>query len=101
MMNLSLAAAAVLLGAKVTGSSAVYSDAAESVVHLLAVLNIMRVGFKLIRDSLRGLLEEADPRVEQETAKRGLSYHNFRHRHWGRTHWAEFHLVFADPLSVG
>ena len=41
MMNLSLAAAAVLLGAKVTaavitGSSAVYSDAAESVVHLLA-----------------------------------------------------------------
>ena len=113
VMNLSLAVAAVLLGAKVTaavitGSSAVYSDAAESVVHLLAALNIMRVGFKLIRDSLRGLLDEADPKVEQEicelldqeTAKRGLSYHNFRHRHSGRTHWVEFHLVFADSLSV-
>ncbi|MEY4243882.1 MAG: hypothetical protein RLZZ245_1467, partial [Verrucomicrobiota bacterium] len=42
MMNLSLAAAVVLLAGKVTaaavtGSSAVYSDAAESVVHLLAV----------------------------------------------------------------
>ena len=42
MMNLSLAAAVLLLGAKVTAavitrSSAVYSDAAESVVHLLAV----------------------------------------------------------------
>ena len=42
MMGFSLAAAAVLLAAKVTaavvtGSSAVYSDAAESVVHLLAV----------------------------------------------------------------
>ena len=41
-MNLSLAAAVVPLGAKVTaavftGWSAVYSDAAESVVHLLAV----------------------------------------------------------------
>ena len=41
-MNLSLAVAVVLLGAKITaatitGSSAVYSDAAESVVHLLAV----------------------------------------------------------------
>ena len=42
MMNFSLAAALVLLGAKVTaavitGSSAIYSDAAESVVHFLAV----------------------------------------------------------------
>ena len=42
MMNFSLAAAVVLLGAKVTaavvtGSSAIYSDAAESVVHFLAV----------------------------------------------------------------
>ncbi|RYD18827.1 MAG: hypothetical protein EOP88_21210, partial [Verrucomicrobiaceae bacterium] len=41
-MNLSLAVAVLLLGVKVTaavvtGSSAVYSDAAESVVHLLAV----------------------------------------------------------------
>jgi divalent metal cation (Fe/Co/Zn/Cd) transporter len=42
IMNWSLAAAVVLLGAKVTaaivtGSSAIYSDAAESVGHLLAV----------------------------------------------------------------
>ena len=42
LMNYSLAAAAMLLGAKVTaaaltGSSAIYSDAAESVVHFLAV----------------------------------------------------------------
>ena len=42
MMNFSLAAAVLLLGAKVTaavvtGSSAIYSDAAESVVHFLAV----------------------------------------------------------------
>ena len=42
VMNLSLVAAVVLLGAKVTaavvtGSSAIYSDAAESVVHFLAV----------------------------------------------------------------
>ena len=42
VMNLSLAVAIVLLAAKVTaairtGSAAIYSDAAESVVHLLAV----------------------------------------------------------------
>ena len=42
VMNLSLWVAVLLLGTKVTaaaltGSSAIYSDAAESVVHLLAV----------------------------------------------------------------
>ena len=42
VMNLSLVAAILLLAAKVTaaaitGSSAIYSDAAESVVHFLAV----------------------------------------------------------------
>jgi cation diffusion facilitator family transporter len=75
----------------------------------LAALNILRVGFKLIRESLSGLLDEADPRVEREicelldreAGQRGLTYHNLRHRHSGRTHWVEFHLVFADDLTVG
>jgi cation diffusion facilitator family transporter len=76
---------------------------------MLAALNILRVGYKLIRESLGGLLDESDPAVEKdirnlldgEVAKLGLSYHNLRHRHSGRTHWVEFHLVFDDTLSVG
>ena len=76
---------------------------------ILAALNILRVGFKLIRESLGGLLDEADLKVQseicelldQQVAERGLSYHNLRYRHSGRTHWVEFHLVFADALSVG
>jgi cation diffusion facilitator family transporter len=76
---------------------------------MLAALNILRVGWKLIRDSLGGLLDETDPAMERhirdlldkEVAERGLSYHNFRHRHSGRTHWVEFHLVFDDSLTVG
>ena len=76
---------------------------------MLAALNILRVGYKLIRESLGGLLDEADPAMEKkicdlldvEVAKQGLSYHNFRHRHSGRTHWVEFHLVFDDHLTVG
>lgn len=75
----------------------------------LAALNILRVGYKLIRESLGGLLDESDPEVERrihalldrEVAARGLSYHNFRYRHSGRTHWVEFHLVFDDDLPVG
>jgi cation diffusion facilitator family transporter len=76
---------------------------------MLAALNILRVGYILIRESLGGLLDEADPAMEKkirdlldaEVSKRGLSYHNFRHRHSGRTHWVEFHLVFDDALTVG
>lgn len=81
----------------------------DPIAAVLAALNILRVGFKLIRESLGGLLDEADPKVEREirdllareVKQRGLSYHNFRHRHSGRTHWVEFHLVFDDALTVG
>lgn len=81
----------------------------DPVVAILVACNILRVGIRLIRESLGGLLDEADPLVEsrvrelldREVASMGLSYHNFRHRHSGRTHWVEFHLVFDDHLSVG
>lgn len=81
----------------------------DPIAAVLAALNIFRVGFKLIRESLGGLLDEADPEVEKqicellekEVSQRGLSYHNLRHRHSGRTHWVEFHLVFDDDLTVG
>lgn len=81
----------------------------DPIAAVLAALNIMRVGSVLIRESLGGLLDETDPKVEREICdlldremgNRGLSYHNFRHRHSGRTHWVEFHLVFDDALTVG
>lgn len=81
----------------------------DPIAAVLAALNILRVGIKLIRESLGGLLDEADLQVETrirelldgEVSKRGLSYHNLRHRHSGRTHWVEFHLVFDDDLTVG
>jgi cation diffusion facilitator family transporter len=81
----------------------------DPIAAILAALNILRVGYKLIRESLGGLLDESDPAIEKdirelldgEVAKLGLSYHNLRHRHSGRTHWVEFHLVFDDSLTVG
>lgn len=80
----------------------------DPICAILAALNILRIGLKLIRESLGGLLDEADPIIEQqsrdvldrETSGRGLAYHNFRHRHSGRAHWVEFHLVFPDDMSV-
>ena len=81
----------------------------DPVVAILVACNILRVGIRLMRESLGGLLDEADPLIEnrvrdlldREVKLMGLSYHNFRHRHSGRTHWVEFHLVFDDHLSVG
>ena len=81
----------------------------DPIAAVLASLNILRVGFKLIRESLGGLLDESNPLVERQicelldrqVSERGLSYHNLRCRHSGRTHWVEFHLVFDDDLSVG
>lgn len=75
----------------------------------LAAANILRIGYRLIRSSLGGLLDESDPDVERrirellerEVSSSGLSFHNLRHRCSGRTHWVEFHLVFEDTISVG
>jgi cation diffusion facilitator family transporter len=81
----------------------------DPIAAIIAALNILRVGFSLIRGSLGGLLDESDPDIERriralldaEVSRNGLSYHNLRHRHSGRTHWVEFHLVFDDHLTVG
>ena len=81
----------------------------DPIAAILAATNILRVGYKLIRESLGGLLDESDPIIEKrirhlleaEVSKRGLSYHNLRHRHSRKTHWIEFHLVFDDLLTVG
>jgi cation diffusion facilitator family transporter len=81
----------------------------DPIAAALAAANICRTGFNLIRESLGGLLDASDPVVEQrihallaqETKARGMSYHHLRHRHSGRVHWVEFHLVCEDSLSVG
>ena len=74
----------------------------------LAAVKLLWTGARLMRESLDGLLDAADLKVEQEIKdlldreceERGLSYHNLRHRHSGRTHWVELHLVFPDELTV-
>lgn len=80
----------------------------DPIFSVIAALNILRIGLKLIRESLRGLLDEADPEIEQraralldsKVAEKNITYHNFRHRHSGHSHWIEFHLVFPNEMSV-
>lgn len=80
----------------------------DPIAAILAALNILFTGVRLIRQSLSGLLDEADPVKERElvevldreTASHGAGYHNFRHRHSGHMDWVELHLVFDDTMSV-
>ncbi len=81
----------------------------DPLVAAICALNILWTGIGLIRECLGGLLDEVDPKAEkkirqtlqQAADERGLTYHNLRYRHSGRTHWVEFHLVFDDAVAVG
>jgi cation diffusion facilitator family transporter len=81
----------------------------DPVCAVLAGSKLLWTGWRLMRESFGGLMDEADLTVEKELrdlldtgcATHGLSYHNLRHRHSGRTHWVEFHLVFPDETDLG
>lgn len=80
----------------------------DPIIAILAAINILRIGWKLIRESMGGLMDESDARIEaqiralleKETSRQEMGFHNLRHRHSGRTHWVEFHLVFDDAMTV-
>ncbi len=80
----------------------------DPIFAVLAAGKLLWTGFRLMRESLGGLMDQADLAVEKELREtldaectaRGLSYHNLRHRHSGRTHWIEFHLVFPDDAGL-
>ncbi|WP_265594434.1 cation diffusion facilitator family transporter [Haloferula sp. BvORR071] len=80
----------------------------DPICAVLAAGKLLWTGAKLMRESFGGLMDEADLQVEKELRDcldaecdaRGLSYHNLRHRHSGRIHWVEFHLVFPDQTSL-
>jgi cation diffusion facilitator family transporter len=80
----------------------------DPIFAVLAAGKLLWTGWRLMRESMGGLMDEADVKVEKnlretletECASRGLTYHNLRHRHSGRTHWIEFHLVFPDDSGL-
>ena len=73
-----------------------------------AALNILRSGLQLIRRSVGGLMDEADPEtndqieriVAEETQRRGIAFHNLRHRNIGDAHWVEMHLEFPPDILL-
>jgi cation diffusion facilitator family transporter len=80
----------------------------DPIIAIVAAVNILWSGGKLIRQSVGGLMDEGDPvfegqiktALDVETEKRGLRYHELRYRHSGTSMWVEFHLLFPKGVEL-
>ena len=80
----------------------------DPICAIFVASNILWTGGKLIRQSVGGLMDEADPAIEQlvrdtldrETAARDLKYHELRYRNSGTSVWVEVHLLFPAGVPV-
>jgi divalent metal cation (Fe/Co/Zn/Cd) transporter len=80
----------------------------DPIVAILVASNILWSGGQLMRRSIGGLMDEADPAMdkkltavlEEEAARYGIRYHDLRHRNAGAKLQIEVHLLFPDKLSI-
>jgi len=80
----------------------------DPLVAIAVALNILWSGIKLIRESVAGLMDEGDPKLEElitraldgEVRERGLRYHQLRYRRSGNALWVEFHLLFPPQTLL-
>ncbi|MCL2490978.1 MAG: cation diffusion facilitator family transporter [Propionibacteriaceae bacterium] len=101
-----ITSAAVLLGVALVALT--HLGWLDPVVALLAGVNIMWTGFKLIRDSVNSLMDSALP--ETEVAKLNeildahttpdVSFHAVRTRGAGNRHFASFHVLVPGNWTV-
>jgi cation diffusion facilitator family transporter len=81
----------------------------DPIAAIAVATNILFSGIKLIRQSIGGLMDVADPKshqqiidlLERETTRRGVRFHHVRHRSLGDTYWVEVHLLFAGSTPLG
>ncbi|MCL4201888.1 MAG: cation diffusion facilitator family transporter [Pirellulaceae bacterium] len=81
----------------------------DPIAALVVAGNIMFSGVGLIRQSFRGLMDEADPEIdrqllavlEAQTERYGIQFHDVRHRSLGSLYWVEVHLLFPESQTIG
>ena len=86
---------------------------ADPIAALLVAAYLAFIGARLLRRSAAGLMDEQD--VEDDRVLQALlsahmgpnakepricSYHKLRHRHSGRYHWVDFHVMVPSNLTV-
>jgi cation diffusion facilitator family transporter len=75
---------------------------------LILAGNILVSGYGLLRQSLTGLMDEADAALageleaalERETRARGVTFHALRHRNAGHLHYVDVHFLFPDDILL-
>jgi cation diffusion facilitator family transporter len=85
----------------------------DSLGAIVVSIYIGRTGIRLLARSAAGLLDEQDEQdtrtleeiLDAHCGPDGMqpaicSYHKLRHRHSGRYHWVDFHLVVPRHLNV-
>lgn len=80
----------------------------DTIVSISIALFIFYEGFKLIRYSVKGIMDTRDPDVHDSllnVLKNTLpgtikSWHHLRHRTSGQTTWVELHVVFNRDVSL-
>jgi cation diffusion facilitator family transporter len=80
----------------------------DPICGIIMACNILRSGIGLLITSFGGLMDEADPKVQQqlkdilnrETGKVGIHYHELRHRNLGDAHLVEVHLLYPKETLL-
>lgn len=80
----------------------------DPIFAILVAINILYSGFGLIKRSISGLMDAADPEVhkqiieilEKEGKTYGILFHNVLHRNLGNLLWVDLHLLFPQETSI-
>lgn len=80
----------------------------DPVCGLLMAGNILISGYGLLRRSVTGLMDEADPgfarsvhdALNRETSARGVTFHALRIRDAGELHYIDVHFLFPDEMLL-
>jgi cation diffusion facilitator family transporter len=81
----------------------------DALVAMLMASLILFVSWRLLWQSIRGLMDQSDPQddarireiLDDEQARGAIrGYHKVRHRHNGSFHWVDMHLQVEGHLSV-
>ncbi len=80
----------------------------DPICGLIMAVNIIWTGYGLMRQSIGGLMDTADPQLNaaldtalrRETEKHGVKFHALRHRDAGEMRYVEVHLLFPDDIML-
>lgn len=80
----------------------------DPIFAILVAVNILVSGFGLIRKSISGLMDKAEPEVQQkiekilqeEAQQYGIRFHELKHRNLGNSYWVEVHLLYPGDTPI-